>query len=502
MARTRLTAPEQEAPPSEAGDVPEGGDRVLRRDIAGLTVLALGLRLFGLNAQLWSDEVAALLLSFRKSFTAILTQPAAFVSHPLYEILAHASILGFGENPWTTRLPAAVFGAATVPLLYLLVRRFAGRGEALLASGLLAISYHHIFFSQNARGYTVMIFFLVTSTLLLVGMRDGLSIRRRVGYTGAAALGAFTVPFGIAIAAGHALVAFPASVLWRRRGSSRSPAPRAVAALFAIVAGLVALAYAPLAAQTIRFATTTGRDAESGATISVAALRELLDGARAGVGGNAGLLAVAIVGGIGLVSLARRDRFLLGLLAAPVAATLVVLAALGVGVHPRYLMIGLPLGMVVAARGLSVAGAAAASALRDRGLRVPAAAGVVAIVATLAVASLPLPRYYRTPKMDFVGALRLVEERPASGDRVVGASVAGHVIRDFYRPGFPTIETIGDLRREESAQSRLWVVTTLERILAAHDVALLDRLHEYELIAVLPATVEDGQMRIYAEPVR
>jgi 4-amino-4-deoxy-L-arabinose transferase-like glycosyltransferase len=504
MARAPVAAPAT-IPAEDGGEhaPPAALDRWRRADIAGVTALALGLRLFGLNAQLWSDEIAALLFSFRKSFGAIVTQPATFVSHPLYEILAHASILGFGEQPWTARLPAAAFGVASVPVLYLVVRRIASRGEALLGAGLMAVSYHHIFFSQNARGYTVMVFFLLAATLVLLGMRGGLSRRSRIGYVLAAALGAFTIPFGVAIPAGHALIAVPAAIVWRRRKRRRAESPRATAALFAVVIGLVGLAYLPLAAHTIRFATTTGRDIESGATVSGAVIRELIDGLRAGVGGTAGLLAVCAVAAIGVASLARRNRLALGLLAAPVAVTLVVLAILGVGVHPRYLMIGLPLGVVVAARGLSVIASVAGAALRGRGIRLPAAAGAVALVLTLGAAAAPLPRYYGTPKMDFVGALRVVDGRARPSDRVVGASVAGHVIRDFYRPGFPTIETLDDLEREEAAPSRLWVVTTLERILAAHDAAMLDRLRtSYALIGVLPATVEDGQMRIYAEPVR
>src|SRR5438034_884751 len=78
--------------------------------------------------------------------------------------LAHVSIAALGDQAWSLRLPATLFGVVTIPALYFLAREFAGRTEALFGCLLLTVSYHHVWFSQNARGYTLLAFLAVLST--------------------------------------------------------------------------------------------------------------------------------------------------------------------------------------------------------------------------------------------------------------------------------------------------------------------------------------------------
>ena len=64
-----------------------------------------------------------------------------------------------------------------------------------------------------------------------------------------------------------------------------------------------------------------------------------------------------------------------------------------------------------------------------------------------------------------------------------------------------TSETLDDLLALEGSGRRLWLVTTLERVLRLHDTRLYDHIRgEYRRIAVLPASVGDGEMRIYEQP--
>lgn len=66
-----------------------------------------------------------------------------------------------GETEGWLRLPFALVGAATVPLLALYGRHLVGRNAALLAATLLAAHPWHVYWSQNARGYAVVSFFAV-----------------------------------------------------------------------------------------------------------------------------------------------------------------------------------------------------------------------------------------------------------------------------------------------------------------------------------------------------
>ena len=141
--------------------------------LLGLTLLALVLRVIGLNSGLWLDEIYSVVNQFRLSPDELFVTYVSDNQHPLYAILASISISIFGEHAWAIRLPAMLFGVASIPALYLLGSRVGNRHEALLAASLLAVSYHHIWFSQNARGYSAIALAAILCTdRLLCLLRD------------------------------------------------------------------------------------------------------------------------------------------------------------------------------------------------------------------------------------------------------------------------------------------------------------------------------------------
>src|SRR4029077_10917156 len=87
-------------------------------------------------------------------------------NHMFYSLQAQAAIALFSESAWSLRLPAALFGLASVVAVWALARIAVGRTEALVVAFLLAISYDHVWFSQNARGYTELLFWTTWATLL------------------------------------------------------------------------------------------------------------------------------------------------------------------------------------------------------------------------------------------------------------------------------------------------------------------------------------------------
>jgi hypothetical protein len=62
----------------------------------------------------------------------------------------------FGESEWSARLPALLFGIATLPLMYLAGRMFFGRVAAFVATALLAFSPHGVDVSRYARLYALL----------------------------------------------------------------------------------------------------------------------------------------------------------------------------------------------------------------------------------------------------------------------------------------------------------------------------------------------------------
>ena len=137
-----------------------------------LTFTGAVLRSISLNSPLWCDEIVTVVQSVRIPTRLLLTTYFYDNQHTLYSLLAQGSVSIFGDAPWVVRLPAMICGTACIPALYLLGREFAGEFESLGAAGLLAVSYHHIWFSQNARGYTLLMLAAILATWLLIqGLR-------------------------------------------------------------------------------------------------------------------------------------------------------------------------------------------------------------------------------------------------------------------------------------------------------------------------------------------
>src|SRR5580700_6901202 len=81
--------------------------------VAALTFLATWLRVAGIDKGLWLDEIYFLVVTVRHPLAEILTVFPGDTQHPLYSVLAWLSVHVFGEYPWSLRLPALLFGAAS-----------------------------------------------------------------------------------------------------------------------------------------------------------------------------------------------------------------------------------------------------------------------------------------------------------------------------------------------------------------------------------------------------
>jgi uncharacterized membrane protein len=123
-----------------------------------LTALGAILRLFQLGAaSLWLDEASTLTYA-RQSFTQIWGSISAGEFHPpLFYWLEHA-MLAFGESEVVLRLIPAIFGILTIPVFYGIGTELLDRNTGVLAAALLAFSPFHIFYSQEARDYALMLF--------------------------------------------------------------------------------------------------------------------------------------------------------------------------------------------------------------------------------------------------------------------------------------------------------------------------------------------------------
>jgi len=139
-----------------------------------IVLLAFLLRLYRLDHQsLWYDEGFSVYLA-RLSLGEITAHTASDIHPPLYYYLLHLWLGPFGDSEFVLRFFSLLFGLLTIPLIYALGRRLLGTASGLLAALLLAISPLYLWYSQEARMYTlVTLLCLATSYLLLRGLEEG-----------------------------------------------------------------------------------------------------------------------------------------------------------------------------------------------------------------------------------------------------------------------------------------------------------------------------------------
>ncbi len=202
--------------------------------VLGLTLLAAVPRLDGLDRLgFYGDEETTALpaRALAESGEARMPSGMPYTRALPATWLNALSANAFGvEREFSYRLPTAIFGTLTVPLLFLLARGLFGTGVALIAALMLALSEWHILTSREARMYAPFLFFyLATALMLLRWIRDG-DPRRLFGAC-AAYLAAASLHIAAAMIALFPLLAL-AWPAWRR------PAPAHLIALAAAAAGI------------------------------------------------------------------------------------------------------------------------------------------------------------------------------------------------------------------------------------------------------------------------
>jgi uncharacterized membrane protein len=87
---------------------------------------------------------------------------------PLYFYIIHYWVGWFGNSEWILRFPSALFGALTAMMIFLLGKELFNSFIGLASSVLLALSPEQIYFSQQARMYTLLAFLMVSATYAII----------------------------------------------------------------------------------------------------------------------------------------------------------------------------------------------------------------------------------------------------------------------------------------------------------------------------------------------
>jgi mannosyltransferase len=134
-----------------------------------LTIAGAWLRVSHLGTRsLWLDEGATVALARAswQHFAWVWWHGEANLQ-TIYFLLMRGWIQLGSSEAWL-RLPSALFGIASIPLTYVVGRKFTGVMPSLVAAALLAFSPSAVYYSQEARSYSLGILVVLLSTYFFV----------------------------------------------------------------------------------------------------------------------------------------------------------------------------------------------------------------------------------------------------------------------------------------------------------------------------------------------
>lgn len=397
-----------------------------------IVLVACFLRFYKLNTDLWLDEIVTVNFS-KSSFVDIFNIYKGANHHLLNTLLIKLSTGLFGFQDWAVRLPAAIFGILTVPVLFFLIRRTLGFWQSIGVIAILAVSYHHIFFTQNARGYVSHIFFSLLSTHYLL---ESLRTNRRkywLFFVIFSFLNMASLINSAFVLMAHAIVC---CVFVLQQQKNRLILINSTVSFIAI--GLLAFTlYASIIPQFFVLIAKTYTQKSAGFNFfSLEFLTEMINGLLAGFGsfiwlGVIVFLVFAFISLLGYVSLIRRSMLLALALSLPLLLMFLYLVIGGLAVSPRFFLLGMAIAFLSLIEGVAIMTFwLEGRFLFQRSFSNKALGGFVVVLVILSL--LTLPHYYSYPKQNYTGAIKFVEENKLSTDTVIAIHLTEGGIK-YYR---------------------------------------------------------------------
>jgi mannosyltransferase len=470
--------------------------------LIGLSFVALVLRLWRLNTDLWVDEVFTLLDFVRQPFGQLLTSFPSQNQHMFYSILAFISTEIFGESAWALRLPSVLFGVTSIWALFLLVNKLLGKREALLSCSLITVSYHHIWFSQNARGYMGLLFFTLLATWLWFEALENEKWHWWIGYSAAIILGMWIHMTMAFVVGAHGLVylsflIFPKLSGNQNRGFSfeRNAGIKPIMAwLFSVT---VTLQLYALALPEFLSVGLHEESKKSEWTNPLWVLTETLQNLSIGFAGTA-----VVICGIGFVlfgwlRLFKKNRRAAFLMVLPPIFAGTFMLSLGHNLFPRFFFFAMGFGLLIVIYGATELPKSVSEAIGGFTFRKNTLVNFGLVLSSLLIIAslITVPRNYSLPKQNFSGAREFVENNRSADETIVAVSIAGLMYGKYFEPQWMVARTGLELEKIQQQSSKVILIYTLSpEIKAFHpDIwGIIER--DYEVLKVFPGTLNGGEI--------
>jgi mannosyltransferase len=131
--------------------------------LLSLTIIGAILRFYNLGYNsLWLDEASTLNFAVKSIPDIWQATTAGEFNPPLFYGAEHIMLL-FGNSEVVLRFLPALLGVLTIPLIYLVGKECMDRNVGIIAAAAFTFSPFLIFYSQEARAYSMMLFFVTFS---------------------------------------------------------------------------------------------------------------------------------------------------------------------------------------------------------------------------------------------------------------------------------------------------------------------------------------------------
>lgn len=460
--------------------------------LSGITVVAILLRIPALNSCLWLDEVLTMVRFARPPVATIVTSFPDQNQHMFYSLLAHWSMRAFGEHPWSLRLPSVLFGAGSLWTLFLLGRRVVGRVESLLACALMAVSYHHIWFSQNARGYMGLLFFTNLSTWLWLECFEDDRWSTWLAYAVSVALGFWIHMTMLFVAVAHALIWL---VVWVRSGRNLPALGRAAAA-FGLCGSLILQLHALALPEFFRSAMGEVSP-PSEWTSPLWVVTESMRSLRIGFAGAAIVFGGILFLAAGWLDILRRNARAAWAMVLPGVMGGGITLAMGHNLWPRFFFFCMGFALLIAIHGAMILPELLSAIWGRFDHRLATRTGYALAGVMIAASIITVPRAYALPKQDFTGARAYVEGQRRSGDQVVSVGLASLAYSSYYAPSWSVAKTEQDLLSIQARGGRTFLVYTLPVALKSANPDIWKAVQsDFETLRIFPGTLGGGEVYV------
>jgi 4-amino-4-deoxy-L-arabinose transferase-like glycosyltransferase len=179
--------------------------------VLAVTVLGAALRFYGLADESLRLDEGYVYARISNSYFGALTHRDAQWQGALFTLIEKVWCDVFGHSEFALRFVPALFGVLAVPALYLLGATLLSSGAGIIAALFLAVNPCAIYFSQDARPYSLFLLLSIVSTDLAIRFLRAASGARRLPFALTAIAALYAHPYGVFLLPFYAALPYLAS---------------------------------------------------------------------------------------------------------------------------------------------------------------------------------------------------------------------------------------------------------------------------------------------------